>query len=147
MRLIPKEPFAEVEYRLRKRKTARANAERMIAEAMSDAVSLTGPLGHEAEPGKGQPGDPTGRGAERVLRAREHAEIVEQWERVFRQAEEDFPPGSDEHTAMTLFYENGLTLDKIGRIMHYERQTIRRKRDAFVYRAAWYAAEAGLTKE
>ncbi|MBR4458288.1 MAG: hypothetical protein IKS31_04955 [Clostridia bacterium] len=147
MRLIPTEHFAEVEFRLHRRKTARAEAERLIAEAMSDAVSLTGPLGHESGGGKGQPGDPTGRGAERVLRAREKAETVERWERIFRRTEEDFPPGSDEHKAASLFYDGGLTLDQIGRIMHYERQTIRRKRDAFVYRAAWYAAEDGLTRE
>lgn len=147
MRLIPGEPFAEVEERLRRRKTARADAERMIAEAVSDAVSLTGPLTHEDTTGGGMPGDPTGRGAERILKAREQAEIVERWERVFRRTECDFPPGSDEHRAAKLFYESGMTLEQIGRVMHYERQTIRRKRDTYVYRAAWYAAQDGLTRD
>lgn len=145
--MIPKEPFAEVEARLRRRKTAREEAARLVAEAMSDAVSLTGPLARDEAPGSGAPGDPTGRGAERVLRAREKAETAEKWEQVFLRTEEDFPPGSDEHKAAAMFYDAGMTLEQIGRAMHYEKQTIRRKRDAFVYRAAWYAAQDGLTKE
>lgn len=146
MRLIPDPSFTEVERRLRNRAKARAEAERLLAEALSDAVSLTGPLGHEGSSGSGTPSDPTARAADRVIRARERVAESEAWEAVFSRTERDFPPGSDEHKAASLHYEAGWSLARIGTMMHYERQTVRRKRDAFVYRAAWYAAEAGLMR-
>lgn len=144
VRVIPADRFAEVERRLRGRAKAREIAERAVAEALSDAVSLHGPLAGEGGGRSGMPGDPTGRGADRVLRAHERVAEAEAWERVFQRAEEDFPPGTDEHKCATLHYEAGWTLAQIGEMMHYEKQTVRRKRDAFIYRAAWYAAEAGL---
>ena len=146
LKLIPEAPYREVEYRLRIRKKARQEAEKLIAEALSDAVSLTGPLARDSGSGKGPPGDPTGRGADKVLRAREKLAETEAWEAVFRKTEADFPPGSEQHKITALHYEAGLTLAEIAAAMHYDRQTIRRKRDEFVYRAAWYAAEGGLTK-
>lgn len=146
MRWIPPEPFREAEYRLRNRQKARKEAERILAEALSDAVSLTSPIGHEGGSRKGTPGDPTGRGAEIVLRAREKIEILDQWEKAIRRAERDFPPGTDEHKAALLYYEGGQKLTDIAKAMHFERQAIIRKKDAFVCRVAWYAAEAGLTR-
>ena len=135
-----------MERRLRRRKEAIEEARREYAEAVSDAVSLTGPLARDSTSGKGQPGDPTGKGAVRVLRAREKVAEIEAWEKVFTRTEHDFPPGSDQHKVCALHYEGGLTLAEIAQAMHYDRQTIRRKKDEFVYRAAWYAAEEGLTK-
>lgn len=146
LRMIPGDSFAEVERRLRNRAKAREEAERLVAEALSDAVSLHGPMAHEGGIAKGMPGDPTGRGADIVLKARERVAEAEAWEAVFRRAERDFPPGSDEHKCASLHYEAGWTLSQIAAMMHYEKQTVRRKRDTFVYRAAWYAAEAGLTR-
>ena len=146
LKLIPEAPYREVESRLRIRKKARQEAETLIAEALSDAVSLTGPLARDSGSGKGPPGDPPGRGADKVLRAREKLAETEAWEAVFRKTETDFPPGSEQHKITALHYEAGLTLAEIAAAMHYDRQTIRRKRDEFVYRAAWYAAEGGLTK-
>lgn len=145
LRLIPTDAFSEVERRLRNRARARAEAERILAEAVSDAVSLHGPQPHDGGTAQGTPSDPTARGADRILRARERVAEAEAWERVFRRTEADFPPGTEEHKAASLHYEAGWTLAQIGSMMHYEKQTVRRKRDAFVYRAAWYAAEAGLT--
>ena len=146
VRMIPADRFAEVERRLRGRAKARADAQRAIANATSDAVSLRSPLASDGGGRGGMPGDPTGRGADIILRARERLAEAEAWEAVFRRTEEDFPPGSDEHKAASLHYEAGWTLQQIGEMMHYEKQTVRRKRDAFVYRAAWYAAEAGLMR-
>ena len=86
------------------------------------------------------------KGAEIVLRAREKLEILDQWEKAISRAERDFPPGTDEHKAALLYYEGGQKLTDIAKAMHFERQAIIRKKDAFVYRVAWYAAEAGLTR-
>ena len=146
LRLIPESSFRTVEWWLRNRRAARREAEKLLAEAMSDAVSLTGPLARAGMTGKGPPGDPTGRGAARVLQAREAIAEAEAWEKAMERAEKDFPPGSEEHQIACLHYEAGWTLKEIGASMHYEKQTILRKRDAFVYRVAWYAAEAGLTR-
>ena len=146
LKIIPEVSFTEVEWRLRHRKDARKEAEQLLAEALSDATSLHGPMARDASPGKGTPGDPTGRGADRILRAREKVAAIEAWEKVFQKTERDFPPGTDQHKIASLHYESGMTMAELSAAMHYDRQTIRRKRDEFIYRAAWYAAEEGLTR-
>ena len=126
----------------------------MLAEARSDAVSLTGPLGHEdGGGGGGLPGDPTGRAAERVLRARERVAEAEAWERVFAGLDRVYPPDSDHRRIISLRYweprQDGRPhqIEDIAERLHYERQTILRKRDEYLTRLAFEAALAGLLTE
>ena len=134
-----------MERHLRRRKGALDQARREYAEALSDAVSLGGTLGHEGGTSRGSmPGDPTGRAADRVLRAGERVKAAEAWEAVILQADADFPPESVERQVADMHYQARMTLAAIGRLLHYERQTIQRRNDIYVQRVAWYAAIRGL---
>jgi hypothetical protein len=113
---------------------------------MSDAVSLTGPQARETDGGKGLPGDRTGRGAGKVVDAQLRLDEAKSWAAVFERTDKDFPPGSAEHKIVHLHYICGWTLKEIAGKMYFDRQTITRRRDNYIYRAAWYAAEAGLTR-
>ena len=145
--ILPKGVRREIEYRLRNRGKLRAEAERLLAEALSDAVSLSGPLAREGGSGSGLPGDPTGRAAEKVIRARERIERAEKWERVFDAAGRQYPPGSDHHKIITLHYEGGIGFGALAEMMHYERQSVMRKRDEYLTLCAFIAAEEGLTRK
>lgn len=113
-------------------------------------MSLTGPLGHEGGGGSGLPGDPTGRAAERVLRAGERVAEAEAWERVFRILDRAYPPDGDHQRIIRLRYwerrQDGRPhqIEDIAEALHYERQTILRKRDEYLTRLAFEAALAGL---
>ena len=144
--ILPKRTRRQVEWRLRNRWKMRDEAERLLLEAQSDAISLAGTLGHEGGGRSNLPGDPTGRGADRIIRARERVEAAEKWERVFTLAEEQFPPGSDHHKIISLRYWSGLRIAEIAEQMHYDRQTIVRKRDEFLTVCCFIAAEEGLTR-
>lgn len=139
----------EIVWRLKHGAEIRARMERLLEEARSDAISLTGPLGHEGTPGKGTPGDPTGRAAEKVLRAREKLETEERWARVFERVNmmPETAPGTDAHKVISMLYGGGWTVEETARAMHYERQTIMRRRDEYLTMAAFVAAEEGLTRK
>ena len=144
--ILPKRARRQVEWRLRNRWKMRDEAERLLLEAQSDAISLAGTLGHEGGGRSNLPGDPTGRGADRILRARERVEAAEKWERVFALAEEQYPPGSDHHKIISLYYWSGMKIGAIAEQMHYDRQSIMRKRDEFLTWCCFTAAEEGLTR-
>lgn len=133
-----------MERRLRRRKEAIEEARREYAEAVSDAVSLSGTLGHEGGSRSSMPGDPTGRGADRILRAGERIRLAEAWETVMRQADEDFPPETVEGQIAQMHYQARMSMAAIARLLNYERQTIVRRNDIYVQRVAWYAAKGGL---
>lgn len=152
MRLIPETSYRMIEARLREWKpigmpTAVERARRLLDEATADAVSLSGPMARDGMPGRrGTPSDPTARAADRIGAAMERLEAAEKWAQVFERTAKDFRQGTPEHRVMRLHYQMGCTLAAIARKERIDRQTVVRRKENFLYRAAWYAAEAGLTR-
>lgn len=158
LRGIPDRARRLTEKRLRTRWTALEAARAALQEARSDALSITGPL---ANPDGGRGGrlpDRTARAAQRVLEAEERVRRLEAWQRVFDRVDDDFP--ADEVAGAILRRwlcdvkadpgDRGgpaSTLRDIEREYQLSRSTVMLYKDAIIDRAAWYAAEAGLTQE
>ena len=159
MRGIPEDRLKEAERRLRRRMTALDEAREAVADALSDATSLTGPLANTdgGSRGSGPPGERMHRGVERILDARQRLAAAEAWETVFQRVDMDFPPGSPEGKVRDLclveFRGEGekrgrpvMTLADLSRAEGVDRQTIAARKYLILERIAYYAAESGLVK-
>ena len=139
--------------------TALEECREAVADALSDATSLTDPLANTDGGGRGSgpPGERMHRGVERILAARQRLETAEAWEAVFRRVDLDFPPGSPEGTVRDLclvdFQAEGekhgrpvMSLADLARAEGVDRQTIAARKHTILERCAYYAAESGLTE-
>ena len=140
--------------------TALDEAREAVADAVSDATSLTGPLANTdgGSRGSSRPGERMHRGVERIVDARDRLAAAEAWERVFRQVDLDFPPGSPEGKVRDLclieFRGEGeqrprpcMTMADLARAEGVDRQTIANRKYLILERVAYYAAEGGLMRE
>ena len=159
MRGIPEDRIRTAERRLRNRMTALEDAREAIADAQSEATSLTGPLANtDTMVQTSRSGDRIPRAVEKILAARERLQTLEAWEAVFCRVDEDFPPGSPEGTVRDLcliarrkpgerWAAPVMTLTDLARAEGVDRQTIARRKEMVLGRVAYYAAEAGLMTE
>lgn len=145
--LIPYEVYALVESKLKKRHLLIVRAELRLLQAQADAKGMLLPSGGKAMPG--------GKRRHRKSRAEQAAALIadaEQalenaraWEGVFRLLDKTFPfPGSPEGETAHLLYERQVSQEEARKILRCDRQTVRRRRDAYVTHGALYAAAAGL---
>lgn len=145
--LIPYEVYALVESKLKKRHLLIARAEIRLMQAQADAEGMLLPSGGKAMPG--------GKRRHRKSRAEQAAALIadaEQaledaraWVGVFRLLDKTFPfPGSPEGETAHLLYERQVSQEEARKILRCDRQTVRRRRDAYVTHGALYAAAAGL---
>jgi len=159
MRGIPEDRIRVAERRLHDRLTALEDARQAIADAQSEATSLTGPLANSDTPVQtSRTGDRIPRAVEKILEARERLKTAEAWEAVFLRVDLDFPPGSPEgkvrDLCMIAWRKPGsrwaspvMTLADLARAEGVDRQTIARRKELILGRVAYYAAEAGLMTE
>lgn len=146
--MIPFEVYALVESKLKKRHLLIARAEIRLMQAQADAQGmLLAKGGSQAAPG--------GKRRHRKSRAEQAAALIadaEQalenaraWDGVFRLLDKTFPyPGSPEGETAHLLYERQVSQEEARKILRCDRQTVRRRRDAYVTHGALYAAAAGL---
>lgn len=146
--LIPFEVYALVESKLRKRHQLVARAEIRMMQAQADAQGMLLAKGSsQAIPG--------GKRRHRKSRAEQAAALIADaesalenaraWEGVFRLLDKTFPyPGSPEGETAQLLYEQGMSQEDARKILKCDRQTVRRRRDAYITHGALYAAAAGL---
>ena len=158
LRGIPEKARRIAERRLRTRWTAMDDALAKLAEAKSDAISLSGPLAHP-DGGRGsQRTDRTARAAEKVLEAEARVERLLRWRKVFDQVDADFPAGEIAGDILRRWLSDvradghdrggpSATLRDIERIHGISRSTVNLYKEAIIDRAAYYAAEAGLIGE
>ena len=146
--LIPFEVYALVESKLRKRHLLIARAQLRLLQAQADAEGMMLPSGS----GQAAPG---GKRRHRKSRAEQAAALIadaEQalenaraWNGVFRLLDKAFPfPGSPEGETAHLLYERQVSQEEARKILRCDRQTVRRRRDAYVTHGALFAAAAGL---
>ena len=146
--LIPYEVYALVESKLKKRHLLIARAEIRLMQAQADAQGMLLASGN----GQAAPG---GKRRHRKSRAEQAAALIadaEQalenaraWNSVFRLLDKTFPfPGSPEGETANLLYERQVSQEEARKILRCDRQTVRRRRDAYVTHGALYAAAAGL---
>jgi hypothetical protein len=148
MMLIPYDVYVLVESKLRRRHLLVARAEIRMMQAQADAQGmLLARGGSQAAPG--------GKKRHRKSRAEQAAALIADaesalenaraWEGVFRLLDKTFPyPGSPEGETAQLLYEQGMSQEDARKILHCDRQTVRRRRDAYITHGALYAAAAGL---
>ena len=134
--LIPFEVYALVESKLRKRHQLVARAEIRMMQGQADAQGmLLAKGGSQAAPG--------GKRRHRKSRAEQAAALIADaesalenaraWEGVFRLLDKTFPyPGSPEGETAHLLYEQGMSQEDARKILHCDRQTVRRRRDAYI---------------
>lgn len=146
--LIPYEVYVLVESKLKKRHLLIARAELRLFQAQADAQGMLLASGN----GQAAPG---GKRRHRKSRAEQAAALIADaesaldnaraWEDVFRLLDKTFPfPGSPEGETAHLLYEQGMSQEDARKILRCDRQTVRRRRDAYVTHGALYAAAAGL---
>jgi hypothetical protein len=146
--LIPYEVYVLVESKLKKRHLLIARAELRLLQAQADAQGMLLASGN----GQAAPG---GKRRHRKSRAEQAAALIADaesaldnaraWEGVFRLLDKTFPfPGSPEGETAHLLYEQGMSQEDARKILRCDRQTVRRRRDAYVTHGALYAAAAGL---
>ena len=94
--------------------------------------------------GSGEKSDKLSRQVLTVIEAREALEEARKWEWVFARMDYQYPTGTEERKIIRYLYALGYKQETVAKRMHYDRQSIRRKRDAWLGTCALLAAEAGL---
>lgn len=146
--LIPYEVYALVESKLKKRHLLIARAEIRLMQAQADAEGMLLPSGGgQAAPGvkRRHRKSRAEQAAALIADAEQALENARAWGGVFRLLDKTFPfPGSPEGETAHLLYERQVSQEEARKILRCDRQTVRRRRDAYVTHGALYAAAAGL---
>ena len=158
LRGIPESARREAERRLRTRWTAMDAAREALAEARSDALSLTGPLANPEGGHGGRRPDRTAKAAERVVEAERRMAKLLRWQKVFDQVDADFPPGEAAGDILRQWCSDVqagprdrggpcASLRDIETRYGLSRSTVMLYKDAVIDRVAWYAGKEGLFEE
>ena len=146
--LIPFEVYALVESKLRKRHLLIARAQLRLLQAQADAEGMMLPSGSGQATSGGKRRYRRSRAeqaAALIAEAEQALETARAWSNVFRLLDKTFPfPGSPEGETAHLLYERQVSQEEARKILRCDRQTVRRRRDAYVTHGALYAAAAGL---
>lgn len=146
--MIPTEVYLLVERKLLNRHLLIARAELRLMRAQADAEGMLLPsnAGQAASGGKKRHRKSRAEHAAALIADAERAlDEARAWEDVFRLLDKTFPyPGSPEGETAHLLYERQVSQEEVARVLRCDRQTVRRRRDAYVAHGALYAAAAGL---
>lgn len=156
--IIPERVYRLVERKLmgagRLKATALSRAEEARARAMYPRSSMPMPTDGSGDPRlpdaatirAGHAGNSTERKIIEALSADSQVETAEKWEAVIRKAFSMYPPSSPEGAVAKLYYRDRFSQSAICGKLSIDRQTVRRRRDAFVVNTALLAAAAGLIR-
>lgn len=144
MPMIPDELYQRAERMRRNRGRFTARAREQLARARERAGSLPGGIGSISGGTGGIPQSRTEKAALAVIRAEKGLERALKWEKVFRALDLIYPPESDEGLIAADLYDRGMSQEQICRKLGTDRQTVRRRRDRYIYRLILLAAAAGL---
>ncbi|MGN0776728.1 MAG: helix-turn-helix domain-containing protein [Candidatus Ventricola sp.] len=146
MQGIPRALYARIERELHAQPIrAFIAAEEAMRRRMEDAHSLKSPA---LDGAGGKPGGPSNRvqdGALSVLDAERMLEVRRKWAQVAILLDKAFS-GTETQTVARLLYTDGMRPGEIARQLGVDRQTVSRRRDEYVTRAALLAAERGLIR-
>ena len=145
MAMIPEELYQTVERKRRERRTAIKRAREQVARARAKAGSTPGGImvGDGRRTGGGS--SRTEKAALAVVAAEKKLEKVMKWEAVFKQLDEIFPyEETEEGYIAGRLYDQGAIQADISRERGTDRQTIRRRKDIYIFRLILLATAAGL---
>lgn len=146
MQGIPRAMYARIERELHAQPIRAAMAaEEALRQRMEDAHSLKSPA---LDGAGGKPGGSSDRvqdGALSVLDAERILEVRRKWADVALRLDEAFA-GTQTQTVARMLYTDGMRPGEIARQLGVDRQTVSRRRDEYVTRAALLAAERGLIR-
>lgn len=146
MQGIPRALYARIERELHAQPIrAFIAAEEALRRRMEDAHGLKSPA---LDGAGGKPGGTSDRvqdGALSVLDAERMLEVRRKWSDVAMRLDEAFA-GTQTQTVATMLYTDGMRPGEIARQLGVDRQTVSRRRDEYVTRAALLAAERGLIR-
>lgn len=146
MQGIPRALYARIERELHAQPIRAAmDAEEALRQRMEDAHGLKSPA---LDGAGGKPGGPSDRvqdGALGVLEAERALDVRRRWADVAICLHEAFA-GSQTEKVARLLYTDGVRAGEIAVILGVDRQTVKRRRNEYVTRAALLAAERGLIR-
>ena len=144
MAMIPEDLYELAEKKRRNRQKMIIRAREQLTRAREKAQSMPGGIGTVNGDRGGVPGSRTERAAMAVIRAEKMLEKAMKWEKVFRALDDIYPKDSDEGIVAVHLYDHGWSQEQICRKTGNDRQTIRRRRDRYIYRLILLAAAEGL---
>ena len=146
MQGIPRALYTRIERELHAQPIRAAMAaEEALRQRMEDAHGLKSPA---LDGAVGKPRGPSDRvqdGALSVLDAERLLEVRRKWADVAMRLDEAFA-GTETQTVATMLYTEGIRASEIAAMIGMDRQTVKRRRDEYVTRAALLAAERGLIR-
>lgn len=146
MQGIPRALYARIERELHAQPIRAAiAAEEALRQRMEDAHGLKSPA---LDGAGGKPGGTSNRvqdGALRVIEAERMLETRRKWADVAAQLDEAFA-GTKTGEVARLMYTDGRRASEIAGLLGVDRQTVKKRRDEYVTRAALLAAERGLIR-
>lgn len=144
MGIIPEELIETIEAKRRGRRTAIRRAQEQVSRARARANSPPGGIMAGSGTRSGSGTSRTEKAALAVVQAEKNLEEILRWEEVFQQTDGIFPPASEEGRVAALIYDGRKTQEDACRLLHCDRQTVRRRRLTYLYRLALLATAAGL---
>lgn len=146
MQGIPRALYTRIERELNAQPIRAAMAaEEALRQRMEDAHGLKSPA---LDGAGGKPGGPSNRvqdGALSVLDAERMLEVRRKWADVEMRLDKAFS-GTETQEVARLLYTEGKRASEIAAMLGMDRQTVKRRRDEYVTRAALLAAERGLIR-
>lgn len=146
MQGIPRALYTRIERELHAQPIRAAMAaEEALRKRMEDAHGLKSPA---LDGAGGKPGGTSNRvqdGALSVLDAERMLEVRRKWADVSMRLDETFA-GTQTQEVARMLYTDGMRPGEIARQLGVDRQTVSRRRDEYVTRAALLAAERGLIR-
>lgn len=145
MQGLPRALYARIERELRAdHRQAVMDAEEELARCREDAHGLKSPALDES--GKTiRPANRVQDGALRVIQAEQRLDTRKSWADVARALDAAFT-GTKTGEVARLLYTDGRRPAEISALLGVDRQTVRKRRDDYVIRAALLAAERGLIR-
>lgn len=142
--MIPEGLYLFAEKKRRNRRKMMSVANEQLAKAKERASSMPGGIGSITGGTGGIPQSRTEKAALAVIRAEAGVERAKRWERVFRTMDEIYPASTEEGSLAVELYDNGKSMQSVCEKLALDRQTIRRRRDRYIYRLILLAAADGL---
>lgn len=147
MAMIPEELYEFAEKKRRARRTAIQRARDQVARARAKAGSTPGGIMAGSGSRKSGGDSRTEKAALAVVEAEKKLEKARKWEKVFRELDEIFPfNDTDEGYIAGRLYDQGAQMADISRERGVDRQTIRRKKDKYIFQLILLATAAGLIR-
>ena len=141
---IPASVYRKTEYMLRHRRALQKKAAEILREAEHQAYDARGPSLDRIGSGGGT-ADRLEQGAIRVLEARDKAGRTLLWDKAVQMTAEIYR-GTDAGRCARMLFDGGISMAECAKKFGCDRQTVRRWKDMFVIRCAFFAAQYGLVR-